>query len=406
MKRIFNVIPECFNRESNFAFALFSLLIIFHACDRVYGEPVPPTTVATYTPGQYVYQAPGIWVILFDGSRSHDNDGISGGQTPKWVWDFNYSGNFSADPKTTITQSTTTQAFYNPGTYTVAVVYYDDDGQAGNMVTLTVTIDLFHTYYYLKDHLGSVKMIVDAYGNVAGYNDYYPFGMTMPGRSGICGGADARYQFTGKERDVAETGYDYFGARYYDSWSGRWLQVDPMDSSFHGISPYVYCMNNPIGFIDLFGDSARVLLDKDNQNITFVNYGDGKHKDKNGKLVDDKSESQTWDVGTAVTKGRTEVEADENGKIADDLTPKAIKKSLSYGPGDWTYIATGRADSKAIHGGGLKLGDPEAYADYQPLTPTWGCQRMHNADLRELSKMIREYKSQHPGEKIPEYEEK
>jgi len=34
-------------------------------------------------------------------------------------------------------------------------------------------------YYYLKDHLGSVRMIVDASGNVVGYDDYYPYGMTM-----------------------------------------------------------------------------------------------------------------------------------------------------------------------------------------------------------------------------------
>jgi hypothetical protein len=44
-------------------------------------------------------------------------------------------------------------------------------------------------------------MMVDASGNVQSYNDYYPYGMTMPGRSGVYG-ADTRYRFTGKERDV------------------------------------------------------------------------------------------------------------------------------------------------------------------------------------------------------------
>ena len=42
-----------------------------------------------------------------------------------------------------------------------------------------------------------------------------------------------RYKFTCKESD-AETGYDYFGARYYDSWLGRWLQVDPLSSIYPG----------------------------------------------------------------------------------------------------------------------------------------------------------------------------
>jgi uncharacterized protein RhaS with RHS repeats len=49
-------------------------------------------------------------------------------------------------------------------------------------------------YYYLKDHLGSIRMTVDASGNVVGYNDYYPFGMTMPARS-MTSSADGRYQF-------------------------------------------------------------------------------------------------------------------------------------------------------------------------------------------------------------------
>lgn len=78
----------------------------------------------------------------------------------------------------------------------------------------------FHFHYYLKDHLGDVKMIVNLSGKVVSYNDYYPFGLTMPGRSRTTS-ADPRYQFTSKERDAAETGYDYFGARYYDSWSAR-----------------------------------------------------------------------------------------------------------------------------------------------------------------------------------------
>ena len=46
--------------------------------------------------------------------------------------------------------------------------------------------------------------------------------------------------FTGKERDT-ETGYSYFGARYYDSdLSGLFLSVDPMSDKYPSISPYAY----------------------------------------------------------------------------------------------------------------------------------------------------------------------
>ena len=50
-----------------------------------------------------------------------------------------------------------------------------------------------------------------------------------------------------KERD-AETGYDYFGARFY--WqAGTWLSVDPLAGDYPQISPYAYCAWNPISRI-------------------------------------------------------------------------------------------------------------------------------------------------------------
>ena len=58
------------------------------------------------------------------------------------------------------------------------------------------------------------------------------------------------FVFTAKERDK-ETGYHYFGARYY--WSEvltGWLSVDPMMDKYPGISPYNYCMWNPVNLMD------------------------------------------------------------------------------------------------------------------------------------------------------------
>jgi RHS repeat-associated protein len=71
----------------------------------------------------------------------------------------------------------------------------------------------------------------------------------LPTRN-LTASADARLKFTGKERDAAETGYDYFGARYYDSWGGRWLEADPVMELFPGQSAYAYSYNNPINFLD------------------------------------------------------------------------------------------------------------------------------------------------------------
>ena len=56
--------------------------------------------------------------------------------------------------------------------------------------------------------------------------------------------------FTGKERDE-ETGYGYFGARYMDhELMTMWLSVDPMADKYHSISPYAYCVWNPIRLVD------------------------------------------------------------------------------------------------------------------------------------------------------------
>jgi len=74
-----------------------------------------------------------------------------------------------------------------------------------------------------------------------------PFGELFV--SQMAGSFDSRYKFTGKERDE-ETGYDYFGARYYDSDLSQWLSVDPMSDKRPNLSPYNYCQWNPIGRTD------------------------------------------------------------------------------------------------------------------------------------------------------------
>ena len=69
--------------------------------------------------------------------------------------------------------------------------------------------------------------------------------------------------FTGKERD-SETGFSYFGARYYDSdLMTGWLSVDPLADKYPGLSPYAYCAWNPVRLVDPDGK----MLDEWNVNI-------------------------------------------------------------------------------------------------------------------------------------------
>lgn len=81
--------------------------------------------------------------------------------------------------------------------------------------------------------------------------------------------------FTGKERD-SETGYSYFGARYYDSdLSGLFLSVDPMAEKYPGISPYAYCAWNPVRLVDPNGDSIKISGDINySPNMSSEGYSD------------------------------------------------------------------------------------------------------------------------------------
>ena len=65
------------------------------------------------------------------------------------------------------------------------------------------------------------------------------------------------FSFTGKERDE-ETGYGYFGARYYnaDLLTG-WMSVDPMADKYPSISPYNYCAWNPVKLVDSDGRKIK-----------------------------------------------------------------------------------------------------------------------------------------------------
>jgi RHS repeat-associated protein len=77
----------------------------------------------------------------------------------------------------------------------------------------------------------------------------------------------ARYTFSGKERDE-ESGFSYFGARYYNSSYSIWLSVDPMADKYPSISPYAYCGNNPIKLVDPNGEDYEVVKDDEKKTIT------------------------------------------------------------------------------------------------------------------------------------------
>ena len=71
----------------------------------------------------------------------------------------------------------------------------------------TITIRRDKRVYFVKDHLGSVRATVNEAGDVISHDDYYPFGLTMPGRSANTANPNDNYKFTGHERDDEAGGY-------------------------------------------------------------------------------------------------------------------------------------------------------------------------------------------------------
>ena len=107
-------------------------------------------------------------------------------------------------------------------------------------------------YYYLKDHQGNNRVVINSSGTVQETNHYYPFGGTFALSS------VQPYKYNGKELDSKNglNWYDY-GARHYDAALGRWHVVDPLSEKYYSTSPFSYCLNNPLRFIDPDGCDVK-----------------------------------------------------------------------------------------------------------------------------------------------------
>ena len=109
-------------------------------------------------------------------------------------------------------------------------------------------------HYYLKDHQGNNRVVINQSGTVEETNHYYPFG----GVFGTTGNTQP-YKYNGKELDTKKglNWYDY-GARHYDAALGRFTTNDRFAEKYYSMSPYQYVANNPVNNIDVNGDTIVV----------------------------------------------------------------------------------------------------------------------------------------------------
>ena len=138
-----------------------------------------------------------------------------------------------------------------PGTNPGAPVSWNDpsnpdDPQAGyGYIPNDTTKE--ETFFYHSDHLGSTSYITDDHANITQYDAYLPYGELLVDEHSSS--EDMPYKFNGKELDE-ETGLYYYGARYMDPKISMWLGVDPLTEKYISVSGYVYCIGNPIRFVD------------------------------------------------------------------------------------------------------------------------------------------------------------
>jgi RHS repeat-associated protein len=103
--------------------------------------------------------------------------------------------------------------------------------------------------YFITDHLGSTRAIVNANGEIKEQKDFYPFGKEHENPDLIT--STNRWTFSGKEKQiVGGVNFLEFSNRMYDDFTCRWTTPDPLQEKFYSWSSYNYCMNNPLKFID------------------------------------------------------------------------------------------------------------------------------------------------------------
>jgi len=108
------------------------------------------------------------------------------------------------------------------------------------------------TRFQLSNHLGSAALELNADALLISYEEYYAFGASS--YQAVDAGMKAakkRYRYVGKERDEG-TGLDYYGARYYMGWLGRWGSCDPA-GFVDGLNLFQFCRSNALNNIDQFG---------------------------------------------------------------------------------------------------------------------------------------------------------
>ncbi len=105
-------------------------------------------------------------------------------------------------------------------------------------------------FFYTRDHLGSIRELVDSAGATRARYDYDPYGRSTK----TSGDRDASFGFAGGNSHI-QTGFLLLPHRIYDPTTGRFLSEDPT-GIVDGPNLYDYVQGNPTNYIDPTGEGA------------------------------------------------------------------------------------------------------------------------------------------------------
>ncbi len=139
--------------------------------------------------------------------------------------------------------------------------------------------DNFVYHYYLRDHQGNNRIVMNQSGEIEQVNHYYPFGGLFGDSQELV--SNQSHKYNGKELDrmYGLDLYDYH-KRMYDSMSGRFPTMDPLSEMYYDISPYAYCNNNPVRYVD--PDGRDWYENKEGNMIYDINIRSQKDLEKSG----------------------------------------------------------------------------------------------------------------------------
>jgi RHS repeat-associated protein len=105
------------------------------------------------------------------------------------------------------------------------------------------------TYYPVADANGNITDYVATNGTVVAHREFDVYGNTLVATGHLVN--DHHFWFSSKYLDE-ETGFYYYGYRYYSPELGRWLSRDAIGAR-GGVNIYHFVFNNPICWIDYHG---------------------------------------------------------------------------------------------------------------------------------------------------------